>query len=110
MAAGRGGRDLAAQGGSGSRTPKARRAMDGPARLVAQDVGQHARNQTGGQIFGQQPDQVAPVVERFQHAPSGSAAAVIHARQRLVLALPAEQLGAKGEVDVFQVHEERLVE
>src|SRR5438309_734042 len=78
--------------------------------LVAQDGWQHAWNEAGGQVFGQQTDEVPAVVERRQFAAAAGTALVIHPRQGLVLAFPTQKSGAKSKVDVFEVHEKRLVE
>ncbi len=102
--------ELAAQRRPGSGAPPGAKRLHGAPRLIAQDVRQHAHDEAGWQIFGQQADQIAAVIERGQDPATRRAANVVDARERLVMAAPAEQLGTEGQINVFEIHEEGLVQ
>src|SRR5262249_16953036 len=76
--------------------------------LVTNDARQHGPQKSQRQVLRQEPDQIASVVEGSQWAATAGAAAVIGARFRLIPAAPAPQVRAKRQVDIFEVHEERL--
>ena len=77
-------------------------------RLKSNDGWQHTGQQATRQVFGEQTDQIAAVVERSQGAAATGAAPVVGACPGLVQASPAAQLGAEREIDPTMGARERL--